>query len=88
MTELLSRFDPGEFIGLIAVAGGLLCGIICGTSAILTDYWHKNRKAEIEAALKQDMLNRGMSADEIRMVIDAGSKASRKALRRECCERT
>lgn len=74
MGDLLSKFDPGEFIGLVAVGGGLLIPILCGVTAIITDYFHKIH----QLALKQDMLNRGMSADEIRMVLDAGSNHSRK----------
>ena len=37
MTELLSKFKPGEIIGLVAVAGGLLIPILCGVTAIITD---------------------------------------------------
>jgi hypothetical protein len=69
MSELLSKFDGGELIGLVAVAGGLLCGMV----AIVMGVWHANRRTEIAAALKQDMLNRGMSAEDIRTVLDAGS---------------
>jgi hypothetical protein len=76
MSELLAKFGPGELIGLVAVGGGLLIPILCGVTAILTDYFFKVR----QLALKQDMLNRGMSADEIRLVLDAGSKHSQKAL--------
>jgi hypothetical protein len=79
MTELLSKFNAGELIGLVAVAGGLLIPILCGVTAILTDYWHKVR----QLALKQDMINRGMSADEIQVVLDAGTKSGRKKCRRE-----
>jgi hypothetical protein len=75
MADLLSKFGPGELIGLVAVAGGLLIPILCGVMGIITDYLYKIR----QLALKQDMLNRGMSADEIRVVLDAGSKNSRKA---------
>lgn len=75
MSDLLSKFDPGEFIGLVAVAGGLLIPILCGVTAIITNYFHKIH----QLSLKQDMLNRGMSADEIRVVLDAGSGRSRKA---------
>ncbi len=75
MGDLLSKFDPGQFIGLVAVGGGLLIPIICGVTAIITDYFFKTRQLE----LKHDMINRGMSADEIRVVLDAGSKHSQKA---------
>jgi hypothetical protein len=75
MTEFLSRFDAGETIGLVAVVGGLLCAI----TAIVAGTWQKVRRSEIVAALKQDMLNRGMSAEDIRTVLEAGSRGSRKA---------
>jgi hypothetical protein len=66
MTDLLTHFQPGEIIGLVAVAGGLLVAL----SAVLGGFWYQARLT----ALKQDMVSRGMSADEIRAVIDAGSK--------------
>jgi hypothetical protein len=74
MADLLSKFASGDLVGLVAVAGGLLCGII----AVVGGIWLEMRKSEIAASLKQDMLNRGMSADEIRTVLDAGTKNSRK----------
>jgi hypothetical protein len=72
--EFLNKVNGGELIALVAVAGGLLCGII----AIVAGSWQKVRRTEIAAALKRDMLNRGMSADEIRTVLEAGTKNSRK----------
>jgi hypothetical protein len=82
MNEILSKVDGSELIGLVAVAGGLLCGILCGVTAIIAGAWEKVRLAEMVAALKQDMLNRGMSADEIRTVVETGSKSSRRELKR------
>jgi hypothetical protein len=41
---------------------------------IAADFWQRIRKAEIVAKLKHDMLERGMSADEIQDVLDAGYK--------------
>ncbi|HEV3163236.1 MAG TPA: hypothetical protein VGZ22_04290 [Isosphaeraceae bacterium] len=78
MFELLSRFNPGELIGLVAVGGGLFCGL----TAIVMGVWHANRRLEIVAALKQDMLDRGMSADDIRTVLDSGSKDYQKDYRK------
>jgi hypothetical protein len=79
MTELLDKFNAGEIIGLVAVGGGLLIPILCGVTAIVTDYLYKVR----QLALKQDMLNRGMSAEDICLVMDAGRKRSRKEHRGE-----
>ena len=72
MNDLLSRFEAGELIGLMAVAGGLLIPL----TAIILSHFHKIRQLE----LKRDMLNRGMSADEIQVVLEAGSKKSQKSL--------
>ena len=65
MSELLMHFKPGEIIGLVAVAGGLLIAL----SAVLGRFWHQGRLT----ALKHDMVSRGMTADEIRAVLDAGA---------------
>jgi hypothetical protein len=69
MIELLSKFAPGELIGLTAVVGGLICGMV----GILMGVGLALRKTELAAGLKKSMLERGMSAEEIRMVMDAGS---------------
>ena len=61
MSELLSRFDAGEIIGLVAVGGGMLIALV----AILGGFWHQNRLT----SLKHEMVSRGMSADEICRVV-------------------
>jgi hypothetical protein len=43
-------------------------GVIFGT---ITTYLTKTRLAELEANLKQEMLQRGLSAEEIKMIIEA-----------------
>jgi hypothetical protein len=56
---------------LIVVCGAFLIpifGIVFGT---VTQYLTKVRTAELEASLKQEMLQKGMSAEEIRTVIEA-----------------
>jgi hypothetical protein len=74
MSESLSKLNFVELIGLLVIGGGLLMGFV----AIFGAFWTDVRKKEIAAALKHDMLDRGMSADEIRIVLDAGTKRSRK----------
>lgn len=80
MEQFLSRVDTGELIGLCAVIGGLICGTICGGAAIIGYYVVRSHEAD----LKQTMLSRGMSADEIVAVIEAGSNSRSNLL----CART
>ena len=72
MHELLLKIEPGHLIGLVAVAGGLACGIV----AIVMGVGLEIRRVELAAALKKDMLERGMTAEEIRIVMEAGWKNS------------
>jgi hypothetical protein len=79
MSEMLSRMHGGELIGFFAVVGALVIAV----SAIVGGLWasvrlaeFRTRRAELEAGLKQDMLSRGMSVDEIERVIAAGQPKS------------
>jgi hypothetical protein len=80
----LPQFSPGQLIGLTAV----LIGPLIAITAIVSAAWARVRKieaqaqiAEMEAALKQQMIERGMSADEIVRVLAAGqSNAGKKKL--------
>jgi len=68
MLELLR-----EHPWILAIALGVLVpifGIVFGT---VTKYLTDVRRAELDTALKQEMVQRGMSADEIRTVIEAAS---------------
>jgi hypothetical protein len=65
MTELLSKFDSGEMIGLVAVIGGLLVAIVAIVGGIVAKCVCHAR----EIAFKEDMIARGMSPDEIRAVM-------------------
>jgi hypothetical protein len=67
MFEILWNFSPGQLIGLVAVSGGLVVAAI----AIIASHWCRVRLGEIEASLKQQMLEKGMSAAEIDQVIKA-----------------
>jgi SOS response regulatory protein OraA/RecX len=63
--DVWSRFRPDDLIGLTAVVGGLLLAGI----TVLAICWRRVRLAELEAALKQQMLEKGMSAAEIDLVL-------------------
>jgi hypothetical protein len=75
MAEFFSRFDGGEIIAMLAVAGVFLCGAI----GIITDHLHKMRVT----TLKEEMINRGMSAGEIQTVLNAGRRSCRRRAERE-----
>ena len=67
MLEIFSR-EPW----LIVVCMALLipiCGIVFGT---IGSYLRYAKQAELDASLKNEMLQRGMSADEIKTVVEAG----------------
>lgn len=67
----------------------LVFGFLTVTSVIGTaaHFWYKARHDEIEAALKQEMLQRGMSAEEIVQILQASMggdpKKRSEAIRRE-----
>jgi len=59
---------PGV-IAIVLIFGG---GMITGAIGMVISAWNHNRDNERNAVLKQQMLDRGMSADEIIRVINAG----------------
>jgi hypothetical protein len=69
MLELL-KDNPWLIIVCLAMLIPIL-GIIFGST---TRYLTHIRHVELEAGLKQEMLQRGMSAEEIRTVIEATSQ--------------
>jgi hypothetical protein len=79
MGDFISQIGFGPFIALVSVVGGLLIPL----AAIIGGLTYKCRKLQVEAALKQQMIERGMSADEIVEVLGAGrsGKAHRKCPR-------
>jgi hypothetical protein len=70
MLDQLTGLSFEKFLAVLLIGlpigGGLLCAII----SILVQGWIKIRQTE----LKQDMIHRGMSAQEIQTVLEAGSK--------------
>jgi hypothetical protein len=69
MAEFLSYIDSHNIVQLVA----LVLTAISGTAIAIVAIWLGYRKSELTIQLKQDMLTRGMSAEEIKMVLEAGS---------------
>jgi hypothetical protein len=62
----------------VAIVASVMLAVMVGTVA---EYWQRCRKDELLAALKQDelqlkrdMIQKGMSADEIERVLSAGTE--------------
>jgi hypothetical protein len=69
---------PSEVIGLVSVAGGLVCGFVIVITGIVMGTKLELRRAEMAFELKREMLERGMTPEEIRIVMEAGSKYSKR----------
>jgi hypothetical protein len=73
MTEVLTKLNPGELVGLLWTAGPIFCALVW----IILGHGLEYRRVSVEAALKKAMVERGMTAEEIRLVMDAGSEGSK-----------
>ena len=76
MGDFLSRLNGGELIGLCFFAFltiAVKISVIVGYLKHSHESDNKARLAEDEIALKQEMIKRGMSADEIERVLKASS---------------
>ncbi len=81
---IIAQSDPwkNDFFGLEGEQRFvvILLVISCVTAIIITfacvafGVWHSLRNKQIEADIKQDMLDRGMTAEEIEQVIEATPK--------------
>ena len=63
---------PGLMAIVLIFGGGLITGVI----ALIVNGWKGNRDSERLAILKQQMLDKGMSADDIVRVIEAEPKGT------------
>jgi hypothetical protein len=69
MFEVLFSRQPGLFIPVLAIAVTGLVFVVW----IIVHHWKSAKQIELDAALKQDMLNRGMTAADIERVLWASS---------------
>jgi hypothetical protein len=67
MQELISKLRSDD---LVIAFLFILC-FVAGLIVWLSLQWRLHRRTEMEIALKQDMLNRGMSAEDIERVLQA-----------------
>ena len=75
MREIITKLPPDEILGLVAIVGAFVCGMLGIIMVIVMQCLH-HRREQMKDSLKQDMLSRGMSAEEIVTILEAGSELS------------
>jgi hypothetical protein len=71
VSGLLEGIDADKRFVLLIISIGCATGIILGTFGILSSVFSSVHRRRTEIDLKRDMIERGMSADEIAKVIEA-----------------
>jgi hypothetical protein len=67
MSDLFSGANPDVVIPLVT----LTLVAICALALVIGVCWYKIHKYSTAAKLKQEMLDRGMSAEDIKTVLEA-----------------
>jgi hypothetical protein len=73
-SNTLFGLDSDERFVLVLVAIGCTTAVIIVLSCVFAGVWSSVKHKRLEAELKQDMLDRGMSSEEIEQVIEATPK--------------
>ena len=71
--DFLSRIPSGDIVAVAAIVLGISAGIIIAVTSIISTQIRRYRERRLSADLAQDMLDRGMSADEIAQVLRAAA---------------
>ena len=80
MSDLLGRLNGGEILGLCGILLGmigLVGGITVAITKVVAAHFRRTQLDEMEATLKMEMIQRGMSAGEIKQVLEARMGSSR-----------
>ena len=70
-TSAMSELDPSKRFALIVVVVGCATGVLCTLVGCISGTINSIHHRRVEADMKRDMIERGMSADEITKIIEA-----------------
>ena len=70
--QFISKLEPHDLVTVLVLTLGAVIALV----AIVATQWRMHKRTEVEAALKQEMLARGMSAEDIERVIKSGATSS------------
>ena len=65
MLEFFANWNPDAILGLVSIVGGLLAVVLC----VGLISWCVVRRAQIAADLKRDLVQRGLSVEQIERLI-------------------
>lgn len=71
--DAMFGLDPSMRFSLLVVAIGCLTGVIITVVCVVSSAISQAQQRRIETELKREMLDRGMSADEVAKVIKASA---------------
>jgi hypothetical protein len=71
--DLLNGIDPNQRWLLLVIVIGCSVGLILGTVGIVASTIRSVQRNRAEIQLKREMIDRGMSADEIAKIIEAAT---------------
>ena len=69
----MSDLDPNKRFTLITVVFGCATGVICTIVVFVSGTINSIHRRRVEADMKREMIERGMSADEIAKIIESAS---------------
>jgi hypothetical protein len=83
MSDLVSKISSedviaicGMLVGVVAILGGITVAI----TKVMVTHYRRTQLDEMEATLKLEMVQRGMSAGEIKQVLEARMGSNRSSL--------
>jgi hypothetical protein len=71
LTRFFDGFDGNQRFVLAIIGLGCLTGVLISIAGVVGGCWSRIKEREIDAEFKREMLDRGMTADDIQKVIEA-----------------
>ena len=87
VSGFLEGFDGDQRFVLTIIGMGCVTLVSTVLVSVLLTCWHKLKSDQVEADLKRDMLDRGMTADEIQKVIEATPQSGFDRWMRSWCKK-
>jgi hypothetical protein len=70
-TSTFGNLEPNQRFALVVVVVGCATGVICTLVVFIASTINSIHHRRVEASMKREMIERGMSADEITKIIEA-----------------